>query len=59
MVKKSKSAAKSSGPAINIGISEKDRTAIALGDEPTADLLTQRLTVHEQTASMLRSLLED
>jgi starvation-inducible DNA-binding protein len=29
------------------------------GDEPTADLLTQRLTVHEQTAWMLRSLLQD
>ena len=29
------------------------------GDEPTADLLTQRMTVHEQTAWMLRSLLED
>lgn len=28
-------------------------------DEPTADLLTQRITVHEQTAWMLRSLLED
>jgi starvation-inducible DNA-binding protein len=28
------------------------------GDEPTADLLTQRLTVHEQTAWMLRSILE-
>jgi starvation-inducible DNA-binding protein len=28
------------------------------GDEPTADLLTQRLTVREQTAWMLRSLLE-
>ena len=27
-------------------------------DEPTADLLTQRLGVHEQTAWMLRSLLE-
>jgi starvation-inducible DNA-binding protein len=27
-------------------------------DEPTADLLTQRMTVHEQTAWMLRSLLE-
>ena len=42
------------------------RTARALfplvdkaGDEPSADLLTQRLTVHEQTAWMLRSLLED
>ena len=30
-----------------------------VGDEPTADLLTQRLTVHEQTAWMLRSLLEE
>ena len=29
------------------------------GDEPTADLLTQRMTVHEQTAWMLRSLLEE
>ena len=29
------------------------------GDEPTADLLTQRLSVHEQQAWMLRSLLED
>jgi starvation-inducible DNA-binding protein len=29
------------------------------GDEPTADVLTQRLTVHEQTAWMLRSLLEE
>ncbi len=33
--------------------------ADAAGDEPTADLLTQRLTVHEQTAWMLRSLLEE
>ena len=33
--------------------------ADAASDEPTADLLTQRLTVHEQTAWMLRSLLED
>ena len=29
------------------------------GDEPTADLLTQRLGVHEQAAWMLRSLLEE
>jgi len=29
------------------------------GDEPTADLLTQRLTVHERTAWMLRSVLQD
>ena len=29
------------------------------GDEPSADLLTQRLTVHEQAAWMLRSLLEE
>jgi starvation-inducible DNA-binding protein len=42
------------------------RTARALfpavekaSDEPTADLLTQRITVHEQTAWMLRSLLEE
>jgi starvation-inducible DNA-binding protein len=33
--------------------------ADAASDEPTADLLTQRLSVHEQTAWMLRSLLED
>jgi starvation-inducible DNA-binding protein len=33
-------------------------TAEKAGDEPTADLLTQRLTVHEPTAWMLRSLLE-
>ena len=33
--------------------------AAKAGDEPTDDLLTQRLTVHEQTAWMLRSLLED
>lgn len=42
------------------------RTARALfdtvdkaSDEPTADLLTQRLDVHEKTAWMLRSLLEE
>jgi len=34
-------------------------TADRAHDEPTADLLTQRLAVHEQTAWMLRSLLED
>ncbi|OGB05086.1 MAG: DNA starvation/stationary phase protection protein [Burkholderiales bacterium RIFCSPLOWO2_12_FULL_64_99] len=28
-------------------------------DQPTADLLTQRMDVHEKTAWMLRSLLED
>ncbi len=28
-------------------------------DQPTADLLTQRIEVHEKTAWMLRSLLED
>jgi starvation-inducible DNA-binding protein len=32
--------------------------ADSANDEPTADLLTQRLTVHEQTAWMLRSILE-
>jgi starvation-inducible DNA-binding protein len=33
--------------------------ASSAGDEPTADLLTQRLAIHEQTAWMLRSLLEE
>lgn len=33
--------------------------AEAASDEPTADLLTQRLQIHEKTAWMLRSLLED
>lgn len=28
-------------------------------DQPTADVLTQRIDVHEKTAWMLRSLLED
>lgn len=31
----------------------------AADDQPTADLLTQRLEIHEKTAWMLRSLLED
>lgn len=31
----------------------------AANDQPTADILTQRLEVHEKTAWMLRSLLED
>jgi starvation-inducible DNA-binding protein len=30
-----------------------------VNDQPTADFLTQRLDVHEKTAWMLRSLLED
>lgn len=34
-------------------------TAGDADDEPTADLMTQRLQVHEKTAWMLRSLLED
>jgi starvation-inducible DNA-binding protein len=34
-------------------------TAEEARDEPTSDLLVQRLTVHEQTAWMLRSLLEE
>ncbi|MCZ2497077.1 DNA starvation/stationary phase protection protein [Xylophilus sp. Kf1] len=33
--------------------------AEAAGDDPTADMLTARCTVHDQTAWMLRSLLED
>ena len=39
------------------------RTVFAVADEandqPSADLLTQRLQIHEKTAWMLRSLLED
>jgi len=31
----------------------------AANDQPTADLLTQRLEVHEKTAWMLRSMLEE
>ena len=31
----------------------------AARDQPTADVLTQRINVHEKTAWMLRSLLED
>ena len=33
--------------------------AAAADDQPSADLLTQRLQVHEKTAWMLRSLLEN
>jgi starvation-inducible DNA-binding protein len=33
-------------------------TADQANDQPTADLLTQRLQIHEKTAWMLRSLLE-
>ena len=35
------------------------RVADEASDQPTADLLTQRLQVHEKTAWMLRSLLEE
>ena len=34
------------------------KTAEAASDQPTCDLLTQRMQVHEKTAWMLRSLLE-
>jgi starvation-inducible DNA-binding protein len=34
-------------------------TAEKAGDEPTLDLLTQRLDFHEKTAWMLRSMLEE
>ena len=34
------------------------RIAEKAGDEATADLLTQRIQLHEKTAWMLRSLLE-
>jgi starvation-inducible DNA-binding protein len=35
------------------------RVADAADDQPSADLLTQRMEVHEKNAWMLRSLLED
>lgn len=35
------------------------KVAEAANDQPTADLLTQRMEVHEKNAWMLRSLLED
>jgi starvation-inducible DNA-binding protein len=56
---------------INIGIPDEGQEAVVrtargmfdvierTSDEPTADLLTQRMQVHEKTAWMLRSLLED
>ena len=34
------------------------KTADDAGDEPTVDLMTQRLNIHEKTAWMLRSLLQ-
>jgi starvation-inducible DNA-binding protein len=37
---------------------EAFKPAEAAGDQPTCDLLTQRMQVHEKTAWMLRSLLE-
>lgn len=43
--------------AADLGIKEKDRVQIG-NDQPTMDLLTQRMEVHEKTAWMLRSLLE-
>jgi starvation-inducible DNA-binding protein len=35
------------------------RAASKADDQPTCDLLTQRLDIHEKTAWMLRALLED
>ena len=35
------------------------KTAEGANDQPTCDLLTQRLQIHEKTAWMLRSLLEE
>jgi starvation-inducible DNA-binding protein len=43
-------------PMMDTGVSAKDREAIA--GEPTLDLLTQRLDIHEKNAWMLRSLLK-
>jgi len=44
-------------PVLDIGISESGRKEIAAG-QVTADLLTQRMQVHEKTSWMLRSLLK-
>ena len=33
------------------------KTADSAGDDPTVDLMTQRLNIHEKNAWMLRSLL--
>lgn len=47
----------------NEAVARTARTAFAVAekasDQPTADLLTQRLDIHEKTAWMLRSILED
>jgi starvation-inducible DNA-binding protein len=50
---------------IDIGIDANARQGIAkvkvaesVSDQPTCDLLTQRMQTHEKTAWMLRSLLE-
>jgi starvation-inducible DNA-binding protein len=40
------------------GARETFKTAEAANDQPTCDLLTQRMQIHEKTAWMLRSLLE-
>lgn len=45
--------------AVARGVRELFPRVADANDEPTADLLTQRMTVHEQTAWMLRSLLAE
>ena len=56
-------AAQTAGEASGFTGDELNHAYLSLskGDvsESTADLLTQRLTVHEQTAWMLRSILEE
>jgi DNA-binding ferritin-like protein len=42
-----------------IGNQKPVNVTMPAGDEPTADLLTQRMQVHEKTAWMLRSLLQE
>ena len=44
---------------ICVTLREVLRTADDAGDDPTVDMLTQRLTTHEQYAWMLRTLLEE
>ena len=48
------------GSRFKLGLVKVDldfKAAEAAGDEPTADLLTQRMQIHEKNAWMLRSML--
>ena len=45
------------GANSHLACNEVFPAAEAASDEPTADLLTQRMQIHEKTAWMLRALL--